>query len=164
MKVFSLILFFAGFLLGLLLIKKKHTESVAMRILNILTGKGIPLNIALLAVAQAKHETAMAGVPFTSPLYLRANNAFGYGNVKNNPYQIGAAGKHPEDSGVYAKYADVENSALDFAGYLLRRKNLWGMINDADSYATFLKNQKYYTAPVTQYTAGLNHFFTNTIS
>lgn len=164
MNMFSTLLFFVGVFLGFLLLKKKRTGSIAVTIFNTLTGKGIPPHIAFLAVAQAKHETATAGVPFTSPLFLRANNAFGYGNVKGNSLQIGPAGKHPEDSGVYAKYESVEKSAQDLAGYLNRRKGLWNTITTTDSYANFLKNQKYYTAPVSQYLGGLNKFYSNSLS
>ena len=165
MNLFHILLLFIGVFLGYLLRKKgKVVGSISYRIYNTLTSKGIPVNIAFLAVAQAKHETAMKGIPFTSPLFLRANNAYGYGTVKNNPLQIGTAGKHPEDSGVYAKYETVEKSAEDLAGYLKRRKHMWETITTPDSYATFLKNQKYFTGPLEHYISGLNKFYTKSMS
>ena len=143
--------------------KTLKNNSIEKTIFNLLIKSGIPAPLSLLIVAQAKHETAKGGIPFTSYSYFTRNNLFGYGFVSGNKLQSGNGGKHPEDGGYYAKYDSIENSILDVAGWYKRRKAIFFPITDKAEFAQALKNAKYYTGPTAHYTAGLKKFYKLTL-
>lgn len=160
------ILFIYGIILIILLSigKTFKNNSIEKTIYNLLIKSGIPSPLSLLIVAQAKHETAKGGIPFTSYSYFTRNNLFGYGYVKNNPLQSGNGGKHPEDGGYYAKYASIENSILDIVGWYKRRKTIFYPINNETDFAQALKNSSYYTGPQSGYTSGLKKFYKSNLT
>ena len=154
-----LFIYFVLLVLVLSITKMLKNNSTEKTIFNLLINSGIPAPLSLLIVAQAKHETAKGGIPFTSYSYFTRNNLFGYGFVKGNKLQSGAGGKHPEDGGVYAKYPSIENSVLDIAGWYKRRKTIFFPITEKTDFATALKNAHFYTAPSAQYAAGIKKFY-----
>lgn len=138
-----------------------HSKLIYTRLIK----AGLPAKLALLIVAQSKHETAMKGVPFMSRQFLVNNNGFGYGKVAGNSLQIpGGGGSHPEDGGVYAKYATFANSIDDVAGWYKRRKNTFFAITEISAFASALKANSFFTAPTTQYVSGLKNFYTTNIT
>lgn len=139
--------------------KAKRNEGTEKKIFNVLQKEGIPDALALLVVAQSKHETAVAGVPYMSKQFLVNNNCFGYGFVPGNSLQLQDGGKHPEDGGHYAKYSSIENSAKDIAGWYKRRKEIFFGITDSATFAQALKNAHYYTDAVANYAHGVKNFY-----
>jgi hypothetical protein len=148
----------------LIFVKVKQVLTVEKKIFSLLIDGGLPPGLALLVVAQSKHETALGGVPYTSRQYLVNNNCFGYGYVPGGSYQVaGGGGKHPEDSGVYAKYVDIDHSVLDIVGYYTRRSQVFFKITNTQEFGNALKLQGYYTDSPVNYVAGLNHFYKSVI-
>jgi hypothetical protein len=151
-------------LTALLTTKHFFDMSIEKRIFTRLVANGVTPALALLIVAQSKHETSMLGVPYTSHQFISNNNAFGYGYVQGNRFQVGAGGKHPEDGGVYAKYASLENCVDDISGWYNRRKSQFAMVTTPLALATSLKLSSYYTGTLAGYTAGLTHFYKTTLA
>lgn len=143
----------------------KHIRNMshAKQIFDGLKENGIPERLALLIVAQSKHETTVGGVAYMSKQFIVNNNAFGYGHVPGNPLQIGSGGMHPEDSGVYAKYKDLAHCIDDISGWYTRRKATFFNITDTNTFANKLKGSGYYTDSVLNYSAGVKRNFQSTI-
>lgn len=125
---------------------------------------GMPEQLALLIVAQSKHETAN----YTSSVFKSCNNAFGYKYV-GQKLALSACNNAPE-GGSYAKYATVGDSAREIAQWIKRRQaegrfpaNL-ATITTAEQYAGLLKMAGYYGDSVTNYTAGLLNWFKTNIT
>lgn len=119
----------------------------------------MPHQLALLIVAQAKHETNN----FASNVFKTCNNAFGYKYV-GQKLSTGRCTGSPEGNS-YAKYASIEDSTREVTGWIKRRQkegkfpaNLH-TIQTARQYADLLKKAGYYGDTVTNYTAGLVHWF-----
>lgn len=137
-----------------------------------LQGLGFPnaRALALLMVAQAKHETN----GFTSPVFKKNNNAFGYKYVKGAKYQLGAGSAAPPSEGrqPYAKYATVADSAREVAAWIGRRKKYFLLVNTKEQYARELKRQGYYgrfpgmtdEQSITNYLGGLKKYYDATIA
>jgi hypothetical protein len=140
-------------------LKKRINMNTEKTIYTTLKGEGIPEILSLLIVAQTKHETSIGGVPYTSRQFLINNNIAGYGYVKGNKYQIMDGGKHPEDGGHYAKYANIIDSAKDLAGWYKRRSNTFFRITDIHAFANALKTSGYYTDKVSNYENGVRRFY-----
>lgn len=125
---------------------------------------GIPRNLALLIVAQSKHETAN----YTSNVFRSCNNAFGYKYV-GQTLSTGPCTGSPEGDR-YAKYATVENSAKELALWIKRRQAEGKFPQDlttittAAKYALLLKNSGYYGDSVSNYTNGLLAWFKDNIT
>jgi hypothetical protein len=121
--------------------------------------------LASFATSQAAHETAVSGIPFSSPVFRTDNNAFGmtYAGqsmaVKSTKYFIDTTGKKT----YYAHYLSVDDSVLDFTQWWFRHRwNPLSMpiyINSLEGYVRFLKNQKYFEAPEEQYLKGCQYFY-----
>lgn len=109
--------------------------------------------------AQSKFESSVAGIPYQSKLFLRSWNSFGYGYLAHDPDQVGAAGRHPEDGGVYAKYVDLDHCMNDIIQWYTRRSSIFFAVDSVNAFALALKASGYYTAPVSQYYAGVLRFF-----
>lgn len=109
--------------------------------------------LAHLMVAQSKHETAN----YKSSAFKNLNNAFGYKQYKGSSYQIGSGGT-PTDGGKFAKYANVENSALEVASWINRRWNDFKNVQTPTDYANALKKNLYYTNPTAEYIRGLTFY------
>ena len=159
-------LLLAGFVGAVLIVLTKSARNLSHEklILKTCVDNGIPYALALLIVAQSKHETALNGVPYLSKQLLINNNAFGYGRVVGNTLQIGSGGKHPEDAGVYAKYTTLNNSVLDVIGWYKRRKSTFFGVTDITTFANNLKFSKYFTDSAANYGAGVKHYFTTNLS
>lgn len=123
--------------------------------------EGLPVALANLVTAQARHETGN----FTSDLFRDDWNAFGY-NYTGNPNQLGPS-LRSHGGAFYAKYATLENSVNEITDWIYRRvrdgkfpANLSTIQSPAD-YATLLKNAGYYEDNLTTYQNGLTRFLTN---
>lgn len=124
---------------------------------------GMPKQLALLIVAQSKHETAN----YTSAVFKSCNNAFGYKYVGQRLALSACTGSPEGDS--YAKYATVGDSAREIAQWIKRRQsegkfpaNL-ATITTAAQYASLLKNAGYYGDSLQNYTNGLLAWFKSNI-
>lgn len=109
---------------------------------------------AKLITAQATHESGNFG----SPLYLRANNAFGMTVPTRRPktYIAGYDVKQPDGTQYYAKYDSLKNSVLDLVkGYHSWVKTDWSGIHTPEQYATYLKVKGYYGDTVANYLRNL---------
>lgn len=123
--------------------------------------QGLPVTLANLVTAQARHESAN----FTSDLFRDDNNAFGY-DYTGNANQLGPSMRSHGGS-FYAKYATIENSVDEVVDWIYRRvregkfpANL-EMIQSPNDYATLLKNAGYYEDNVSNYQNGLTRWLTN---
>lgn len=132
-------------------------------IYNELLTNGIPPQLALLVVAQSKHETN----GYTSNVFKTCNNAFGYKYVGQ---AIAKSCSQSPELDNYAGYSTVENSAKEMAFWIKRRQaqgifpaNL-NEIQSASQYAMLLKNSGFYGDTVTNYTAGLLRWFKSNIT
>lgn len=116
---------------------------------------GIPQPLAVLIVAQARHETGN----YTSNVFKSCNNAFGYKWVGQST-AIGPCSNSPEGN-AYAKYMSIEQSTHELTLWIKRRMNDGkfpadlSRITTADNYAQLLKNAGYYGDTVATYTNGL---------
>lgn len=132
-------------------------------IYNTATSNGVPRVMALLLVAQAKHETNN----FSSPVFWENKNMFGYKYVKGAKYQNNA-GRTSTEGDPYANYSTLENSALELVAYLKRRVAdgkfpALEKITSFPQYADLLKKAGYYGDPLSVYLAGLRRWFSTDI-
>jgi hypothetical protein len=120
----------------------------------------LPSNLIPLFTAWAEHESSNAdtGQIFSSPVYQATNNAFGYGPVSGDGYQVGTYE-------TYAMYNSVADSVQENIDYLFRRQADGSFPDlttiapgDAATFAQLLKNAQYYTDTVANYTAGLQNY------
>jgi len=120
-------------------------------IFDLLKLNGLNDNLSKWATSQAAHETKA----FTSNIFLSNNNAFGMKYAG----QVTALG---EKSG-YAYYYNVENSVKDFVQWYSRHRNnilsLPLVIFNLSDYVKFMKNQKYFEAPESEYLAGCLYYY-----
>lgn len=133
--------------------------SNALLIYNRCILAGFPRLLSLFIVAQSKHETAVGGEPYKSKLFLRSWNAFGYGYLKHDPDQVGPAGRHPEDGGVYAKYVDLDHCMNDIIQWYKKRSALFLNVKTVLDFVVLLKQSGYFTAPIGEYKAGVSRFY-----
>jgi hypothetical protein len=126
---------------------------------------GIPSPLALLMVAQSKHETG----DYTSHAFTQFNNAFGYAYVPGAQLQTGP-GLTADNGQPVAAYANVSDSALEMVNWIYRRQDEGkfpadlSTITDADTYAGLLKQCGYYGDSFTNYSAGIARWFTDNIA
>jgi len=122
---------------------------------------GLPVALANLVTAQARHESAN----FTSPLFVGDNNAFGY-DYTGNANQAGISSRSHGGS-FYARYNTIEDSTNEITDWIYRRRQEGKFPADLNSiqspndYATLLKNSAYFEDNVTNYQAGLTRWLTN---
>jgi len=121
---------------------------------------GLPENLAVLLVAQAKHETG----DFTSNGFRIGNNAFGYSYVKGGVWQLPTPGRIADNGQPLAQYRDVENSTKEVVDWIYRRvgegkfpKDL-RTITTPEKYALLLKQSGYYGDTYANYSRGLTAF------
>lgn len=98
-------------------------------------------NLKQYITAQAMHETGI----FTSPLYLKYNNAFGM----TQPVQRQTLSKGITESG-YASYDSVSDSIKDLQLWF-EAKQAPETFESVESYVEFLKSKGYFTAPLKTY-------------
>lgn len=121
---------------------------------------GLPVDLANLVTAQARHESAN----FTSPLFVGDNNAFGY-DYTGNSNQAGSSTRSHGGS-FYARYNSIEDSVNEITDWIYRRRQEGkfpadlSSIKSPNDYATLLKNSGYYEDTVTNYQGGLTRWLT----
>jgi hypothetical protein len=124
--------------------------TIDQRIYTQALSDGMPAALALLIVAQSKHESNN----YTSPVFTDCNNSFGYSSVYS-PCS-GHSG--------YESYGSVEQSTSDLTAWINRRLDAGtfpdlSTITDPTQYATLLYNNGYYTDSITDYANGLINWF-----
>jgi len=134
---------------------------LAESIYNEARAAGMPVTLANLIVAQARHETA----DFTSNVFKSCNNAFGY-KYAGQSLPVRPCVNSPEGNS-YASYPAVADSVQELTAWIKRRQsegkfpaNL-SEITTAEKYAELLKAAGFYGDPVSVYTSGLKRFAVN---
>jgi hypothetical protein len=122
--------------------------------------QGVPLQLAALMLAQAKHETGN----FTSGAFLQGKNAFGYSYVNGAVWQLPYPNPVSEGSRLQAAYASLSDSTKEIVDWLYRRQAEGTFpdlttVTTTDQYANLLKSTGYYAAPVTTYLEGLKRWY-----
>jgi hypothetical protein len=126
--------------------KKNTTTNYGFALYSLLVRKFGNTNIAKYITAQAAHETAN----FSSRLFTENRNLFG----------MKFAGQAlAENKNGFASYNSLEDSTTDFLNYY--RINKYKLeYGTPDEYATALKLNGYYTAPISEYLKGMKYFLT----
>lgn len=108
-------------------------------------------------VAHSKIETAN----YTSNVYRKNNNAFGYKYVRGARWQLGPGTAAPKSEGStpYARYASVADSAREVAHWILRRKAKFLAVDTESEYSVVLKQNGYYGASLESHIAGMQRYF-----
>lgn len=120
---------------------------------------GVSVDLANLIVAQARHETG----DFTSNLFKKYNNAFGYAYYSGSNYQTGK-GTNADNGQPIAAYGSIEASVNELVDWLYRRMRE-GKVQDLSTihtpaqYAQALKSAGYYGDTLQNYYNGLLSFF-----
>lgn len=120
---------------------------------------GLPVDLANLVVAQARHETGN----FTSNAFVRHNNAFGYSYVPGARYQTGP-GLIADNGQPVASYATVQDSVKEIVDWIYRRLKegkfpALSTIRTPEQYARLLKDAGYYGDTFANYSAALKRLF-----
>lgn len=110
--------------------------------------------MARLIVAQARHETG----DFVSPLFTNHNNVYGMqhpgrGKLTTSLGPLATAEGRPNK---YASYSTVEASVLDLMLWLQYHNT--PKITTADAYCKYLKQHRYFEAPLVVYQNSLKHY------
>lgn len=138
---------------------QKQKQMEAKDYFNIIKSKateeGMPVTLATFIAAQAAHETG----GFTSDVFTKCNNCFGYKYVEGAGLQNGPCNISPEGN-AYAHYADIEHSVVEICDWIKRRlkEGRFPALVDIKTplqYATLLKNCGYYGDTLANYTAGI---------
>jgi len=108
-------------------------------------------NLKQYITAQAMHETGV----FTSPLFLKYNNAFGM----KQPVQRNTLSKGITESG-YASYETVEDSIKDLQLWL-DAKQAPEQFESADAYVEYIKSKGYFEATLNSYKKAVNKHLNN---
>lgn len=119
------------------------------------TNRGIPQQLALFMVSQARHETGI----YTSNAFNKNKNLFGYKRYAGSKWQIGS-GITSSEGDAYANYRTYEDSVNEIVDWLNRRVRegkfpILTQVKTYEQYATLLKNAGYYGDTVSNYLAGL---------
>ena len=117
---------------------------------NTAIADGMPRPLALLILAQARHESG----DFTSSVFLDCNNAFGYNYVSSSC----------PGHDTYQNYNSLADSVHDLTGWIWRRYNEGNFpdlstITTPGYYAQLLQQNDYYTDTVSNYTNGLLRWY-----
>jgi len=117
---------------------------------------GMPQQLALFIVAQARHETGN----YTSNFFKKYNNAFGYSYFPGSRWQSGA-GTTADNGLPIAAYTSVDRSVHELTDWIKRRQNEGKFPADLNAilspeyYSQLLKSSGYYGATLQTYTAGI---------
>lgn len=122
----------------------------------------VPKSLALLIVAQSKHETGN----YTSNAFHKDNNLFGYKYVGQ---KLATPGIKSSESDRYAHYTSIENSVTELVNWIGRRINEGKFpsmckIKTQEHYASLLKSAGYFGAPQIEYVNGLNRWYKTDIA
>lgn len=137
-----------------LFLKRMTTNTTAPEFYEKVKLAGFHSHLAKFITAQAAHETAIAGIPFMSPVYLIGNNAFGMKNAGQSLVTGELFG--------HATYNSVQDSIADYKKWYDRRTpwfNVLPYLVTISGFCTWLKKNKYFEAPLTEYTKGVEHFY-----
>lgn len=140
-------------------------DQIAVRIYNQARAgtpynKGVPVDLANLLVSQSKHETN----DYTSNLFKKYNNAFGYAYYGGSNYQTGA-GSVADNGQPIAAYSSIEDSVQEIVDWIYRRVKDGkfpadlSVIKTPAQYASYLKNAGYYGDTLQNYLNGLVRWF-----
>lgn len=126
-----------------------------LAIYKIAREEGFPPFLSMLMGAQAAHETDN----FTSNVFRKCNNAFGYKSLSTSTDCTGS----PEGNS-YKFYRNLEDSAKEVVNWIKRRQREGkfpadlSSVKTANQYATLLKNAGYYGDPIGVYEGGLTRY------
>jgi hypothetical protein len=129
--------------------------SYDQRIYNQAIADGMPHSLAVLIVAQARHETG----GYTSSVFKLCNNAFGYKWVGQS-LADGSCSMSPEGD-AYARYSSIEDSTHEITQWIRRRQNSGvfpadlSSISNGNEYASLLKSAGYFGDTISNYANGL---------
>jgi hypothetical protein len=128
-------------------------------IYDTLIGQKIPATLAKIVTAQAQFESGN----FSSNVFKQDKNAFGYKYVGQKIATRGLAAPSKEGDN-YARYATVQDSAIEIANWLKRRlkeKKLPPLeqITSPAQYSKLIKAAGYYGADESVYTKNLVKIF-----
>jgi len=135
--------------------EKEIRELIYTTVLN----DGMPEPLAILIVAQSRHETD----DYSSHAFLKNNNCFGYKYVPGAHWQAGP-GITSSEKAPYAMYTSIENSVHEICAWILRRRHDGrfppdlATITSPIRYATLLKRCMYFGDPVENYIHGLTTY------
>ncbi len=135
--------------------------SIEKQIYTRLKDAGFSESLALMIVAQSKYETSVAGVPYTSRVFLLNNNAFGYKYVKGNKWATN--GTQSPEGNAYAKYATLDDCLSDIIGWYKRRFATFAGLTNLDAFANALKTAGYFGQTAKEYAAGARKFYKTSI-
>jgi uncharacterized FlgJ-related protein len=135
--------------------------SIEKSIFQAAINNGVPVKLAELITAQAKHESAN----FTSNVFKQNNNLFGYKYVGQSIASRGTPAPAAEGKSMfYAKYENVADSVTELTNWIKRRqkekkfpKDL-NTIKTPEIYAGLLKASSFYGATLTDYLTGLKKY------
>ena len=122
---------------------------------------GVPPPLALLMVAQAKHETGN----FASNAFASGNNAFGYSYYPGSFYQEKQPGPISDNGQALARYPSLQASTREVVDWIYRRQKEGkfpvdlSVITTPEKYAALLKGANYYSDSVGNYSSGLARWF-----
>lgn len=134
-------------------------------IFDTLIKEKMSVKLALLVLAQTKHETAN----YTSNVFKKLNNVIGY-KVYDSVYQTKIGTKSPEGNN-YGSYATVVDGAKEAAGWYRRRNkengNKYDAVTDTSQYCWLLWKDHFFTQgnfktpadAVKNYQKGIDKFY-----
>lgn len=126
-------------------------------IYNTATGDGMPSTLAVMIVAQARHETGN----YTSHFFTQGKNAFGYSYYPGSKWQLPTPGGIADNNAATAQYSSIQNSVHEITDWIKRRQKEGNFPQDLrtiqtpDQYAKLLKNAGYFGAPLDEYANAL---------
>jgi uncharacterized FlgJ-related protein len=128
-------------------------------IFNAAVDKGVPKEIAVMIVEQAKVESAN----FTSHVFQTDNNAFGMKmpKVRKTTYIAGPSTivMTAEGSTPYAHYNSLEDSAKDLVSWLEFQGIDFSKIKNDEDYTAFLNSKGYYGISQDSYLAAMRRYY-----
>lgn len=137
---------------------KSVVYNTALKRLSESFPEDISKQLALCLVAQTQWETAN----YTSNVFKKNNNVGGYKTYPGSPYQ-----KFPVPVGAnaaYGYYSSYQDSVLEIADWIKRRKPDFENVKSVSDYALALKKNQYYQDTVTNYTKGLGFYYSSLVT
>jgi len=142
-------LFLVGLLILFVVFLRKRTSS---RIITEVINKSRFKSLAPYWVAVSQLETGN----FTSPLFKKNNNGFGFTYTVNDPYNDGwTPGTVPEVK--WAKYKSLGDSARAIVDYM-ERKQYPESFPSVTQFVAFMKSKDYFAENEAEYLAGVKSY------
>lgn len=111
--------------------------------------------LANLMVAQSKFESNN----YTSNVYKKNNNAFGYTYYSGSAYQLGKGTSNTAENLSYGRYVKVSDSAREVGDWICRRHSSFVNVKTVAEYAHVMKVNAYYTGNESNYAAGMKLYY-----